>query len=103
MISDYAGVIECITDDFKDFCNTDYPALAHNGEENIIKNLKYNFYFNHESPGHANLYLTEHWQFGSTHFIENNYQRFIERYQARRNNFRNYLNDHNNELLFIVH
>ena len=102
MISDYAGLIECITEDFKDFCNTDYLALAPHTEEKLIKHLKYNFYFNHESPGHANLYLTEQCEFGGTHFTENNYQRFIKRYQARINNFRNYLNDPNNELLFIV-
>lgn len=102
MISNYHGIIECIAEDFKDFCNLEYLTLAPYGNEIMIKHTKYNFHFNHESPGHNNLYLTENWEFGSNHFVENNFQRFIACYQARINNFRNYLNDPNNEILFIV-
>jgi hypothetical protein len=92
MISNYPGLIECIKSDFEDFTNLGYLELkpVDNGEF-FIYNTKYKFLFNHESPGHANLYITQNWAGGINHYIENNYEKFIERYQRRIKNFRDYL------------
>lgn len=67
----------------------------------MIYNTKYNFQFNHESPGHANLYITEKWPNGINHFVNNNFEKFIERYNQRIENFRNYLTN-NNEIIFAL-
>jgi hypothetical protein len=91
MASTYEGIIECIKDDFKYFTDTDYLELVKHGEQDVIIHKKYGFVFNHESPGHAELYKKENWQFGKTHFIDNNYKLFIERYTSRIENFRNYI------------
>ena len=55
MVSNYRGIVDCITNDFVDFCDTKYIELTNNG----VIHKKYNFGFNHESPDHANLYLHE--------------------------------------------
>jgi hypothetical protein len=102
MVSNYWGVLECIKDDFKYFCDPKYLELVKGPQVNYhlggqddnelwIYNTYYNFGFNHESPGHGNLYKDENWEFGINHFVENNFERFIERYNNRINNFRNYL------------
>jgi hypothetical protein len=101
MISNYIGVCKCIEDDFKYFCDPNYLVLkdAPNMTSHIpnqktdelwIYNTYYNFAFNHESPYHGNLYLNEMWS-SPNHFVENNFERFIERYERRINNFRDYL------------
>lgn len=102
MITNYVGVCECIEDDFKYFCDPNYLELRpapdmknhipnqKNGEM-WVYNTYYNFVFNHESPYHGNLYLNEMWS-SPNHFVENNFEKFIERYTNRINNFRNYLN-----------
>jgi hypothetical protein len=74
MISNYVGLYKCIDDDFKNFCNPDF-----------------NFVFNHESPYHGNLYLNEQWS-SPNHFVDNNFEKFIERYKQRINNLREYIN-----------
>jgi hypothetical protein len=96
--------LKCIEDDFKYFCNPNYLILRQEpslksilGENQTddqywIYNTYYNFAFNHESPGHGNLYLTENWSGGINHFVDNNFEKFIERYNNRINNFRYYLN-----------
>ena len=53
MVSNYKGVVECIRNNFIDFTNPAFLSLTSHG----IFNTKYGFGFNHESPGHANLYL----------------------------------------------
>jgi len=98
MVSNYHGIIECIKNDFKDFCNPEYLLLTND----ILFNTKYNFGFNHETPGHANLYLHENWPEGENHFINNNFHHFIERYNKRINSFRNYLKDPKNYIIFII-
>ena len=60
-------------------------------EEFQIYHRKYNFWFNHESPGHANLHTIEKWRYGKDHYVMNNYEHFIERYTRRIHNFREYL------------
>jgi hypothetical protein len=110
-VSNYNGVVDCINNDFRDFTNPDYLLLTstHNNilvrgvrpNEKLIFNTKYNFCFNHESPFHADLYLSENWPNGPDHYIMNNFQLFLERYNRRINNFIEYLNTPNIHILFI--
>jgi hypothetical protein len=107
-LSNYDGVILCIQEDFKYFCDPSYlklmPARISTGGlkegEILLVNTRYKFIFNHESPGHANLYLIQNWAGGINHYIADNYKLFIERYNNRIENFRNYLK--NNEVNFII-
>lgn len=113
-VTNYIGLLKCIKDDFKYFCDPSYlavlPAIKmkkilgdnQNDEEFFIVNTYYNFVFNHESPGHGNLYLEENWSGGINHYISNNFEKFIERYQDRINNFRNYLKSENKINFLIV-
>jgi hypothetical protein len=55
-------------------------------------NTRYGFIFNHESPGHANLYITEKWEGGKEHFVKNDFLEFKKRYSSRIQNFRGYMN-----------
>ena len=75
MITNYEGIIQCINDDFEYLCDTKYLELIKISETSgllntngngdyIIYNNKYKFMFNHESPGHANLYITQNWKNG---------------------------------------
>lgn len=98
MISNYNGIVRCISDDFSDFLNIDYLKCI----DGVISNRKYYFYFNHESPAHPFLHTTENWAEGNNHFINNNFKNLISRYEKRINNFRNYLNDSNNYIKFIL-
>jgi hypothetical protein len=103
MISNYIGICECIKDDFKYFCDPNYLILKkcpkmkiilgdnQNDDELWIYNTYYNFTFNHESPDHGNLYNTENWPTGKNYFVENNFEKFIERYNRRIENFRYYI------------
>lgn len=103
MISNYIGMCECLKDDFRYFCNPYHLTLKQapkmikhlgpNQKENElwIYNSYYNFAFNHESPGHGNLYIEEHWDNGINHFLENNFKNFITRYNVRIDNFNKYL------------
>jgi hypothetical protein len=98
MVSNYKGIVQCINNDFEDFCNPDYLVLNNDG----LFNVKYGFGFNHETPGHADLYLHENWPEGQNHFINNNYKHFIARYNKRIQSFRDYLDDPNNYIIFII-
>jgi len=113
MMSNYCGLIECIHDDFVDFCNTDYlevksvpkglPYVDYNDYcTEIIINTKYKFLFNHESPGHPFLAEREKWPNGKTHFTDNNFEVFINRYNRRIENFRNYIQTDNASIIFII-
>lgn len=101
MVSNYIGMCKCIEDDFKYFCDPKYlelkPCPIMSGhipnqvdDELWVYNTYYNFTFNHESPFHGKLYLNERWD-GPYHFVNNNFDKFIERYERRINNFREYL------------
>lgn len=101
MITNYKGVIDCIRDDFQYLCDTKYLELIQipktinnslNEGEFLIYNKKYKFIFNHESPGHANLYLTQKWKNGIDHFILNDYEEFKNRYNTRIRNMKELLN-----------
>ena len=103
MVTNYVGICECIKDDFKYFCDESYLELIKvNDNEHTIYNNKYNFGFNHESPGHADLYISECWENGMNHFVMNNYENFKERYSNRINNFMEYLSNENNVITFII-
>lgn len=112
MLTNYNGIINCILDDFEYLCDTQYLELLKipkeskwlntNGDgDTVIYNNKYKFIFNHESPGHANLYLTQNWQKGINHYIINNYEEFINRYKMRIENIKNLLNSKKN-ITFIL-
>jgi len=113
MVTNLSGIIKCIDDDFKYFCDethitiinstSDSIHLSHIKNDNLIRNTYYNFILNHESPGHGNLYITQKWSGGINHYIDNNYKEFKKRYLNRINNFKNYLNDANNHIVFILH
>lgn len=100
MITNYYGIINCIKDDFKDFMNDEFLKLIKCEQsiggivkdEILLYNTKYNFIFNHESPGHANLYINQSWEGGINHYINNNFLKLKERYDRRVNNFKNYIN-----------
>lgn len=98
MVSNYYGVVNCIAEDFVYFCDPQHLVVNEAG----IFNTKYNFGFNHESPGHADLYLHENWPEGTNHFINHNFKHFISRYNRRIQSFRNYLNDPDNYIIFII-
>jgi hypothetical protein len=102
MISNYPGLIECIKDNFKYFCDPNYLTLIETTDVPYIYNTKYKFIYNHESPGHANLHITEKWPEGKNHYINNNYKHFIERYTQRIQSFRNYLSCSKNVITFII-
>lgn len=99
MKSNFDGVIKCIMEDFKNF--TDPAFLVYDGRS--IRNTYYKFVFNHETPGHANLYITEEWPEGPNHFVNNKFKHFIDRYNKRIANFRNYLNNKDNFINFIFY
>jgi hypothetical protein len=112
MVSNLPGVVECIRDDFKYFMDEEFLALKEvpfnvggtRKGETLVYNIKYNFYFNHESPGHGNLYIYQQWTGGINHYIDNNYFLLKERYNRRVNAFRNYIQQglDGAEIVFIV-
>lgn len=105
MISNFDGVVECIKDDFAFFTDEKYLILDHEFDkpnDPCIFNTKYKFGFNHESPYHANLYEQQQWPEGREHFMIDNYRNFKERFNRRIQNFRDYLNDPNNHIIFIL-
>lgn len=109
ILSNYRGIIDCIKDDFKYFCDINYLEIKKIPKESkllpdeeLIYNTKYNFMFNHESPGHGGLYITQEWSKGINHFVLNNYEEFIIRYNRRIQNFRDYLNS-GKKINFIIH
>jgi hypothetical protein len=109
MISNYPGVVECIKDDFKDFCNPDFLLVTKeidlfrntsNEALEVIYHTKYNFVFNHESPSEY-VIRNKNWSGGSHHYVKDNFQEFIKRYEKRINNFREYIHSQNH-ITFIV-
>lgn len=112
LVSNLPGILLCIKNDFNNFVNEEYLELVQNTDEIKLLNINFNhdglvfrhkeykFIFNHEGP--SELHLKEKWPGGINHFIDNNYLKFKERYQQRINNFKNYLNDKNNYIIFII-
>jgi hypothetical protein len=110
MITNYEGIIKCLKEDFKDFCNTEYlkvititdkfSHLNFSMGSTILVHTKYNFIFNHESSGHGDLWQQEGWSKGQFHFEMDNFSEFIKRYEKRIDNFRYYLNNY--DITFII-
>jgi len=108
-ITNYMGVVQCIEEEFEHFTDLKYiellPALVSAGRirkgDMLVYNTRYNMVFNHESPGHANLHITQRWSGGINHYTDNNFALFCERYNRRINNFKTYID--NNNVNFIVH
>ena len=98
MVSNYWGVVKCIENDFKDFCNPEFLKLEPHG----LFNKKYGFTFNHETPGHGNLHLHENWPEGKNHFVNNNFKHFIDRYESRIKSFKEYLLRTDATIVFII-
>lgn len=98
ILSNYPGILKCLREDFKHFTNPEYLNVVdipsdykHLAGNKLIFNSYYKFFFNHESPVHADFHIKENWPGGMNHFIDNNYEKFIERYERRINNFREYI------------
>jgi hypothetical protein len=104
MVTNYKGIVDCLNDNFKHFYDENFIELIKEVKEDeyTIYNNKYNFAFNHESPGHADLYLTENWPEGINHYVNNNYSNLKARYSKRIDNFRAYLSDPNNFISFVI-
>ncbi len=109
MITNYDGIVQCIEEDFTDFYNPEYLEIKVIPSESkyltddfIIYNKKYKFLFNHESPGHARLWIRQQWEGGINHYIANNFEKFRERYARRIQNFRDYLNSGEQVIFLIV-
>ena len=109
MVTNLPGIVECLRDDFKYFTDSEHLALIEapftsggvvQGER-LIHNTKYNFFFNHESPDHAGLYISQNWQGGKYHYMDNDYKLFKERYNRRVDSFRNYINS-GDKIAFII-
>lgn len=113
-LTNYNGIVECIKDNFKYFCDSNFLTLVspykdcinNNGtgiytKDTLVYNTKYKFIFNHESPEHEDLYLKQGWLGGKMHFIDNNFQAFRERYTRRINNFRKYI-ETSTKITFIL-
>ena len=109
-LTNYPGIVKCIRDDFKDFCSPESLCIKLNDrskkycvDDILLHNTAYKFVFNHESPGHADLWQLQSWSGGINHYIDNNYKKFIERYSARVDNFRTYLTSGEPITFLITH
>lgn len=98
-VSTYEGMLRCLSEDF---CYLTDPAHLSvitapfsvggiKADEPLICNTRYAFIFNHESPGHAQLYLHQRWPGGPNHFVANSFAEFRSRYDRRIENFRSYV------------
>ncbi len=94
-LTNYKGVVECIRTDFESFFDLTLKDVAFSSPycagDTLVYNPTYKFLFNHESPRHADLWKTQGWKGGPTHYIANDYLLFRERYARRIEAFRNYL------------
>jgi len=106
--SNLAGIIKCLEENFSHFCDSNYLKLVdipltekYHAGDTLLVNTRYGFIFNHESPGHANIYLHQNWEGGKEHFIKNDFLEFKKRYSSRIDNFFNYLKS-NNKIIFLV-
>jgi hypothetical protein len=104
-LTNYPGIVECIRDDFNSFFDLELFEVPQTNPyckgDTLIRNTKYNFVFNHESPGHGDLWQKEGWPGGQKHFILNSYEKFKERYEKRIQNFKSYLVS-GKEITFVI-
>jgi len=97
MCTNIDGIIDCLNTDFKYFCDPKFLKVKDLGTENgedrfMIRHTKYKWKFNHESfaPGEAYLYARENWENGVYTFVNNNFEKLVERYTKRIDNFKYY-------------
>jgi len=97
MNSSYEGMVKCLEEDFAHFADPSDLNLverptdcAYYPGETLLCNTRYGFIFNHESPGHADLYKTQAWTGGKMHYVDDSFRYFRERYGRRIENFRTY-------------
>ena len=105
MLTFYPAICELIKNDFEDFYNPEFLTIKEKSDERKIINIKYPCIFNHESPDHYNILGSGEGWTSEFHFTENNYQRFVERYKNRVDNFRNYINEaisSKTEIIFVI-
>ena len=99
-LTNYPGIVECIRDDFASFFELELFKVSVTSPYctgvTLTRRSKDKFVFNHESPGHSDLWRTEGWPGGINHFVANSFEKFKERYTNRINNFRRYLNSGEN-------
>ena len=108
-ITNYDGIVKCIKDDFKYFVDplylkcipADFSIGAIRKGEHLIQNTHYNFIFNHESPDHHDIWKIQEWSGGKNHFIDNDFEKFIERQDKRIANFRSYL-EGTKKIIFMI-
>lgn len=113
MFSTLTGVIDCLNTDFEFFCDPKFLQVNQLGIEDgherfLIEHRLYNnWQFNHESvePGEYGIQLSQHWDEGPYHFVNNNFKKFIERYERRIENFKYYCESgyYVNFILFFYH
>lgn len=110
MVTNYEGVVACIYNKLSDLTDPGLLQLAnipltspHNPGDTLIHQKKYKFFFNHESPGHADLYIKEKWPGGKNHYIDNNFALLRERYDRRVANFNRYLHSGERIRFIITH
>ncbi len=110
-VTNYEGITKCIEEDFENFLKPEHLVIKTVKENEVydtykkgdlmIYNKYYKFIFNLESPGHANLYNQENWEGGTYHYIVDGFKKFKERYEARIQNFRQYLSE-NQSIHFLI-
>jgi hypothetical protein len=108
MVTNYDGMVKCIENKLSDLTDPDQLKIAriplysiHNPGQNLILQSKYKFWFNHESPGHADLYIKEGWPGGINHYVDNNFALLREKYDRRVSNFLSYV-DSGERITFII-
>lgn len=108
MVTNYDGMVRCIGNKLADLTDPEQLSIVkiplysiHNPGQNLIFQNKYKFWFNHESPGHADLYIKEGWAGGINHYVDNNYALLRERYDYRVSNFLSYVNS-GERITFII-
>jgi hypothetical protein len=111
MATNLSGIIKCIENDFNDFYDPKYLELKHiddptatanNFKAISIRHVLHDFYFNHEAPFHANIYLNEKWPGEDPcHFIKDEFKMLIDRYKKRIENFKNHIQ--NNDKITFIH
>ena len=94
MVTNYKGICECIRDKFKYLTDINYLVI----DNNAIYHTKYKFIFNHESPNHFDILKHENWS-SPNHFVDNNFEKFIDRYNKRIANFNKYISE--NYVIFV--
>lgn len=108
-VTNYENVQECIREDFAYLTDSKYLQIIEAPfsvggivkHEKLIFNSKYKFIFNHESPGHANLFQIQKWSGGINHFVDNDFEELKIRYNRRVDNFRSYLKN-NTSIHFVI-